>query len=173
MNPSPASPRKTLRSRLRNPHLSASTPTKLVFPLWVRRLFPRVGSLSTFVMAVSSERAARQAAEAYNYAIAAAAAAEMTAAIAAEDQRYRMKCKSRECHCARRDPRCKRRKTRWIHCDLTYANRLRRHAWGRGKHAFRNTKECRKVSGNWLWLLPHALSVLRPSHVCIDEIPRF
>ena len=83
-----------------------------MYTLCVQRIIPKFVMLSTFVMAVSSERAARQAAEAYNYAIAAAAAAEMTAAIAAEDQRYRMKCKSRECHCARRDPRCKRRKTR-------------------------------------------------------------
>ena len=43
--------------------------------------------LSTFVMAVISERSARQAAVAYKYALAAAAAAEMTAAIAAEDEK--------------------------------------------------------------------------------------
>ena len=31
----------------------------------------------------------------------------------------------------------------------------------------------KKVSGNWLWRLPHALRGLRPSRICILEIPCF
>ena len=58
-------------------------------------MYPRYGSLSTFVMKKSSEKAARQAAVAYKYAIAAAAAAEMSA-ITAKYNKYRMRCKRKE-----------------------------------------------------------------------------
>ena len=166
MNPNSVSPRNTPRSSLSFVCVDQET-LKLVYPLWVQRMYPRYGSLSTFVMKKSSEKAARQAAVAYKYAIAAAAAAEMSA-ITAKYNKYRMRCKRKECHCAKRDPRCKRRITSWINYDLTYANMPGRHALGLGKHTFSNTREWRKVSGNWLWLLPHALSVLGPSHICID-----
>ena len=114
MNPSPESPRKTPRSCRKNPHLSASTakkpPPSLRYPLSIRQLFPAPGSLSSHVSRMSSDMATRQAAVAYKYAIAAAAAAELTAAVAAAQKKFKMKCKTGQCHCAKRDPRCKRRR---------------------------------------------------------------